>query len=104
MKKTRKIPKRLQPYLWSVDIKNLDLEKDKTYIINHLLAYGGLEDLKWLFKVYSKETVRNAFVRQPMKTYTPSAFNFAKEMLLGLGGKKLDPYQYDINLPRIIRR
>jgi len=48
--KDKKIPSFLQAVLWSVDIKDLNLEEDKIYIINQVLAYGGVEELKWLFK------------------------------------------------------
>lgn len=100
----KKIPKRLQPILWSVKVDHLDIEEDKAYIINQILVYGGLKELKWLFKTYPKETIRKVFVNDPTKIYTPSAFNFAKEILLGLKDKKLNPYKYDRDLPRIIRR
>lgn len=100
----KKIPAWLQPILWSVKVENLDLKKDQAYIINQVLVYGGLKELKWLFKVYSLETLRNVFIKRPTKVYTESSFNFAKEILLGLSDLKLDPYRYDRDLPRVIRR
>jgi len=99
----KKIPDWLQPTLWSVKVDNLDLEEDKIYIINQVLAYGGWRELKWLFKVYPKKKVRNVFSQEPTKIYTPSAFNFVKEILLELNSKKLNPVYYDRNLPRHIR-
>jgi len=100
----KKVPQRLQPFLWSVEVKDLDLKKDKAYIINQLLAYGGLKDLKWLFKTYSKQVVKNTFINHPVKVYTSSGFNFIKQILLELKDKKLDSHYYDRNLPRLIRR
>jgi len=99
----KKVPKRLQPILWSVDVKNLDLEKDKVYIINQILGYGGMETLSWLFKSYPKKVIKQIFINKPLKVYTTAAFNFTKEILLEIKDKKLDPYKYDISLPRIIR-
>lgn len=103
-KELKKVPKKLQPFLWSVDIKNLEIEKDRVYIINQILAFGGLEEIRWLFKVYSKRAIKETFTKKPLKVYIPSSFNFAKEILLGIKNKDLDPYSYDRNLPRRIRR
>ncbi len=100
----KKISKNLQGFLWSVPVEDLDLKEDKVYIINQILAYGGLEELKWLFKVYPKKTIRKIFINKPLKIYVPSSFNFVKEILLGVEDKNLDPYSYDRNLPRRIRR
>ena len=104
MPKKKKIPTWLQPTLWSVKVDNLDLKEDRVYIINQVLAYGGWRDFKWLFKVYPKKIIKDVFSQEPIKIYTPSAFNFAKEILLELNSKKLNPVYYDRNLPRDIRR
>ena len=100
---SKKIPRWLQPVLWSVDVANLDLKKDKAYIINQILAYGGLEELRWLFKNYPKKTIKEVFLKKPSKVYTKQSLNFVKEILLELSNRKLDPYKYDQSLPRIIR-
>ena len=98
-----KIPPRLQSILWSVNVKKLNLHQDRAYIINHVLAYGSWEDLKWLFKTYPEKVIKQIFIQKPMKVYSPAAFNFTKEILLKLENKNLDSYQYETNLPRIIR-
>lgn len=100
--KIKKIPSFLQPTLWSVKVNHLDLEEDKVYIINQVLMYGGFKELRWLFRTYPKKTIREVFVHQPLKIYTPSAFHFAKEILLGLKNQKLKPENYDRDLPRRI--
>ena len=35
----KSIPISLKPVLWSKDIKNLDTERDKIYIIHQVLSY-----------------------------------------------------------------
>lgn len=82
-----------QSLLWSVDIKNLDLEKDKVYIIHQILNYGDLEDWKKLFKLYSKETIKKVFINHPYRNYRPARFNFVKKFLLKIK-KPLDPKKY----------
>lgn len=99
----KKVPRWLQPILWSIRVSHLDIEKDKVYIINQILGFGGMRALKWLFKTYSKRTIKEAFIKKPLKVYTPASFNFTKDILLKIKNKKLDPYKYDITLPRRIK-
>lgn len=96
------IPKFLQGVLWSVDTSKLDLEKNKTYIINQILAYGTWKQLKWLFKTYSRAEITEVFKLHPDKDYTAAAFNFVKNILLGLEKTNLDKRFYDRSLPRDI--
>lgn len=95
-------PKSLQGVLWSCSVKKLDLEKDKAYIINQILAFGVLDELKWLFETYPLAVLRETFINQPIKEYTRSAFNFSKNILLELEDISLPPYKYVRDLPRYI--
>ena len=52
-----KIPKKLQPVLWSADVSKLNWQKDKYYIIHQILIYGRMEEINCLFKNYSKKEV-----------------------------------------------
>lgn len=102
MEKSDKLPEFLKPIFWSNNLKDLDLQRDKNYIVNQVLAYGGIPELRWLFKNYSLSLVKDIFVKSPAKIYRPSTFHFVKEILLEakdvlLAGK------YVTNLPRIIR-
>ncbi len=93
-KKKIKIPKSFQGILWSVNIKNLDLERDKVYIIHQVLMYGTFEQIKWLFKVYGKETIKKVFLKDPQRIYTPPAFLFLKNFILGLKNISLSEEKY----------
>lgn len=97
-------PKKLQVYLWSVDTSNLDINKDKIYIIHQLFNYGSFEEWRWLFKTYGFLTLVNVFLKHPMKIYFPKRFNFIKNIILNLKNRKLVKEYYVINTPRIIRR
>lgn len=98
----QKIPSFLQSTFWSVKIDELDLEKDKVYIINQTLAFGGVKELKWLFKTYPKDTVKNVFLEHPVKTYRAPTFNFVKNILFEIK-KELPEEKYVVNTPRITR-
>ena len=84
LKKTKKIPKSFQGILWSVNVKNLDLGKDRVYIIHQILSYGTLEQIRWLFGVYSRREIKRVFETSPMKVYNFPTFNFIKNIVLGL--------------------
>lgn len=97
------IPKKFQGLFWSASPQNLDLEKNKNYIINQVLAYGTWESLKWLFKTYNPQTIKKVFLKSPQKIYTPPTFNFVKNILLVLRNENLPGDKYVKNLPRNIR-
>lgn len=93
-----RIPQEFQAILWSTNIKNLDLEKDKNYIIHQVLLYGNLKQIKWLFKAYGKGKVRETFIKNPLPIYTRTVFHFVKNFILGLKDKKLDEKKYIKNI------
>lgn len=94
------IPKSLQAVLWSRGIENLDLNKDKEYIIHQVLAYGRWEDLVWLFDKYGKNQVREVFINYPTKNYSPAGLKFVGKILLEVGDQ-IDSRKYDRSTPRI---
>lgn len=101
--KLQKLPTFLKGYFWSVNFNELNLEKDKDYIIHQILSFGDLEAISWLFKIYGKESVKKSFLRKPTKIYRAPTFNFVKNILLGLENKHLNLNQYVINTPRYTR-
>lgn len=82
-----------------MNISKLDLEKDRAYIVNQVLSYGTLDEIKWLMRIYGKKTVREVFLNQPIKVYTPSAFRFSQ---LLLDAPEVGADRYDQTLPRRI--
>ena len=94
MLKKIKIPKSFQGILWSVNVKNLDLTEDKIYIIHQILMYGDLDEICWLFKVYSKKELEKVFEKFPMKIYNRQSFNFIKNIILGLKARSISSEKY----------
>lgn len=99
----KKVPRFLQPILWSCGVDKLNLQEDRTYIINQILSYGRMKDFQWLFENYPLSTISKTFLKYPIKDYTPSRFNFVKNFVLSLNNKKLDERTYVQNLPRVVR-
>src|SRR3989304_7077168 len=95
------LPANLQPVLWSKNIDLLDLQKDQTYIIHQILAYGTWDQIKWLFDVYTTSTISNVFSHKPEKDYSEKSFNFAKNILLEID-RDLDKTKYVKTFPRYI--
>lgn len=88
------IPKSWQGILWSCNVKKLDWEEDKNYIIHQVLMYGDLNDIALLFRVYSKKEIREIFKKNPMKIYTPQNFNFIMKIILDIKEKAITPEKY----------
>lgn len=103
MSKAVTIPPSLQPILWSADIKNLNLEKDKGYIIHQIFAYGKIEDILWVFQTYSKKEILKIFTTTPFKDYRAPRFSFVKNFILGLKDHHMNELLYVKNIPRDIR-
>ncbi len=95
------LPQSMQHLFWSTHIQNLHPKTDAAYIINQTLAYGTLEDLRWLFHIYPKTVIVETFLNHPIKTYTPSALHFAA-LILGISPKNIRHERYDNTLPRHI--
>lgn len=93
-KKQSKIPESLQGILWSCNVKDLDLEKDKVYIIHQVLSYGELKQIRWLFKIYGKKIIREVFLKKPVNVYSSSNLSFIKNILLGLKNVPIKKKQY----------
>ena len=100
MKQTisQKIPDSFQGILWSKNIRNFDLEKDRIYIIHQVLSYGNFRQIKWLFKIYNKSTIKNVFINYPRPIYSPQNFKFIKEIILNFKDIKLKKEKYVKNI------
>jgi len=96
------VPPRLQSVLWSSNIYTINLKKDKTYIIHQILAYGDMEDIKWLFATYPRTTIKNIFTTTPYKDYRRSRFYFIKDFVMDLAQKPFPESSYVKNIPRAI--
>ena len=94
------IPSHLQAVLWSANIDDLNLQKDKPYIIHQILACGRLEDIVWLFRTYPKAEIINIFTTTPYKNYQASRFQFIKNYVLHLNHSHLNEKLYVQNTPR----
>lgn len=96
-----KLPKRLQPILWSANIDSLNLEKDKYYITHQILSFGSLEDISWLINKYSKKEIIEIFMLS-FKDYSRPRFYLIKDAILELKSWHPDESHYVKNISRNI--
>jgi hypothetical protein len=73
-----KIPNFLRPFLWSYDLKKLDLEKNKEKIIFNILNFGNKKATDWLFKVYPKKEIIQTFKKIKPRLWQRRSYNFWK--------------------------
>lgn len=96
-------PKSLQPFLWSTNVKLLDIDRDKSYIIHQILLYGTFRELRWLLSAYSKQEIINTFIQKPIKMYPKDMYFFVKDYLLGLERTRLNEDDYVTSISGTVR-
>jgi len=79
-----KVPDSLQAILWSKNISKIDYNKDKVYVIHQILAYGDIDEIQWLFTVYTKDEIKEVFINKPDKIYTRPIYFFIKDFILNI--------------------
>lgn len=99
-----RLPRSLQTVLWSTNIDLLDTQKDKWYIIHHVLIYGDMKNIRWLFRTYSETEIVDVFVHHPAKLYPKEMFHFVKNFLLPLKNASLDQDNYVTSIYGPIRQ
>ena len=71
-------------------------------VINQVLMYGTLSEIKELKQEYGEEQVREVFIKYPKKIYTAPAFHFISKFVLNIS-HTLDDQNYLKNTLRHIR-
>ncbi|MCD6472614.1 hypothetical protein J7K55_05780 [Candidatus Aerophobetes bacterium] len=61
-----KIPPYITRCLWSFDLNNFNLEKHKELVITQVLNYGDWQGVKWLYKTYSEEDIKEV-IKHPRR-------------------------------------
>jgi len=70
------IPEFVRPFLWSYDVSEMNLKRDKKRIITNILNLGTSKTTDWLFSVYDKNDIREN-VKNPMPgEWSEKSLNF----------------------------
>ncbi len=76
MLKNKKIPQKMRWLFWSYDIKTLDFNRDKEYIISQVLNYGTWDDVRWLKKTYSDDEIKKVIKNPSRGVWFEKVLNF----------------------------
>lgn len=81
----KKIPIRKELF-WDIDTNNLDVNTHKKLIIERVLSYGNMDELKFILNQYNTNTIKEAIKKigyLDPKTYhfVLSYFNLSKDQL-----------------------
>jgi len=76
--KKKKLPKFLQPFLWSYNLNSFDLNNplDRKLIIRHILNYGNERAVKWLLKNFSLEEIKKVLKTPVRGFWRPESLNY----------------------------
>ncbi|MCS7151441.1 MAG: hypothetical protein NZ928_03535 [Endomicrobia bacterium] len=58
------------------DVKTLHLKKDKFVIINRVLEYGGINEIRNLFKIYKSSEIKKFVINYGIKKLSLKSLNF----------------------------
>src|SRR4030066_2161531 len=86
------LPEKIKVILLSKNIKTLNPETDKVYIIHQVLSYGDIDDIKLLSKIYTLKEIKNIFLNFPKKIYTRPIYLFVKNYLLKINKELGEKY------------
>jgi hypothetical protein len=85
---------------WDVNLTELDREKNKSLVIERVLSYGDLSEIKILFDSYGKDTITDVVKR--LGYLDPKTFAFVvgylripKKEMKCFTKKRLNPQYWD---------
>lgn len=52
-----KLPLSARRFFWDINLDELDAAKHSRYVIERLLDYGDIPELRWLFRNFSREAI-----------------------------------------------
>ena len=76
-----KIPKTTAPYFQEYEFSTLDTEKDADLIIGRTLEFGTREELKWLFKTYGSQRIKEFVRNRGYRFLSKRGFNYWRTVL-----------------------
>lgn len=82
----KKLPAFLKQYFWDVDFKNIDPEESAQYVIARLIDRGNDKAIRWLFKNYPKDLIKEVVTTR--RGFSPRTANFWA-LVLGIDKRKV---------------
>lgn len=82
----QKLPKFLKTYFWDVDFKGINPQKSAQYVIARLIDKGNDEAIRWLFKNYPKDLIKEVVTNR--RGFSAKTANFWA-LVLGIDKRKV---------------
>jgi hypothetical protein len=70
------IPSFVRPFLWSYDIDQLDIMRDKRRIITNILNIGSVSATEWLLQTYSHDDLKSAVMNPLPGEWSKKSLNY----------------------------
>ena len=74
------IPQYVVKFFWDIDPKDFDLQNDYFYIIARILEFGDQQSIRWVFKNYPIQKVREV-IESNSKLLSKKTINFWNNVL-----------------------
>ena len=71
------MPQEFKKYFWDTKFEELDIRKNKRYIISRLYCYGDLKAIKWVKETYSKEDIKEVAIKS--RNLKPLVANYLRQ-------------------------
>ncbi len=68
------IPEYVKHLFWDVKKEDIDIKKHSPFIIKRVLDYGNAASLKWLFKTYPEDLIKEVIYNK--RGLHPKTINF----------------------------
>ncbi len=75
------LPIEFKKYFWDCDFSNLDLIKNKNFILGRLLLFGDLNAIKYVIKYFNRTEVKDYIAKKGTFVLDTSSFGFWKKIV-----------------------
>ncbi len=75
------IPDSLQPYFQEYNLEDLSTRRHANLIIQRTLEFGTWEEIRWLFRLYSKRRIQRFLREHGVRWLKPVTFNYWRKLL-----------------------
>ncbi|MCM8784368.1 MAG: hypothetical protein NC818_06330 [Candidatus Omnitrophica bacterium] len=80
------LPKFLKKYFWDTDFEQIDFKNHRVYVLKRILEYGDEEAVRWMFKEFRKDEIKNTLCK--FRGYSPKTANFWA-LILGIEKERI---------------
>ena len=85
----------LRKLFWFTDAGKIDVQKDANLVVHQVLSLGDLKDIRRLFVLYPKSTIKKEFLKAKKGMYHPAVLKLCADLL---GVKIKNPRRYIKNV------